>query len=105
MAADDVVIIERGRLVAAMPLANLAAHHNTVVRTSHADALATALIAAGHEIVRTAHDEITVIDAKAELVGLIAAQEGVAVLSLVEERDDLEEIFHQLTNNNQEVMS
>ena len=102
---DDVVIIERGRLVAAMPLANLAAHRNTVVRTPHADALAIALIAAGQEIVRTANDEITVIDTKAELVGLIAAQEGVAVLSLVEERDDLEEIFHQLTNNNQEVTS
>ena len=101
---DDVVIIERGRLMAAMPLNDLAAHHNTVVRTPHADALATALMAAGHEVVRTANDELTVIDVKAEFVGLIAAQEGVAVLSLVEERDDLEEIFHQLTNNDQEVM-
>ena len=94
---DDVVVIERGRLVAAMPLAELAANHKTVVRTPHAAALTTALIACGHPATRTAGDEVTVADVAADVVGLIAAQEGVTVLGLTEHHDDLEHIFQQLT--------
>jgi ABC-2 type transport system ATP-binding protein len=101
---DDVVVIERGRLMAAMPLTELAANHKTVVRTPQAAALTTALLASGHVATRTADDEVTVADVAADVVGLIAAQEGVTVLGLAEQRDDLEQIFHQLTRN-QEVMA
>jgi len=58
----------------------------------------------GHVATRTADDEVTVADVAADVVGLIAAQEGVTVLGLAEQRDDLEQIFHQLTRN-QEVMA
>ena len=71
---DDVVIIERGRLVAAMPLAELAANHTTVVRTPQAAALTAALLAAGHLATRSAPDEVTVADAAADVVGLLAAR-------------------------------
>ncbi|MCU1361452.1 MAG: transporter related protein [Ilumatobacteraceae bacterium] len=101
---DDVVVIERGRLMAAMPLAELAGNHKTVVRTPQAAALTTALLAAGHIATRTADDEVTVADVTADVVGLIAAQQGVTVLGLAEQRDDLEQIFHQLTRN-QEAMA
>ena len=101
---DDVVVIERGRLMAAMPLTELAANHKTVVRTPQAAALTTALLASGHVATRTADDEVTVADVAADVVGLIAAQEGVTVLGLAERRDDLEQIFHQLTRN-EEVMA
>ena len=94
---DDVVVIERGRLIAAMPLAELAANHKTVVRTPHAAALTTALIASGHAATRTADDEVTVADVAADVVGSIAAQVGVTVFGLAEHHDDLEQIFHQLT--------
>jgi ABC-2 type transport system ATP-binding protein len=101
---DDVVVIEQGRLMAAMPLTELAANHKTVVRTPQAAALTTALLAAGHVATRTAPDEVTVADAAADVVGSIAAQQGVTVLGLAEQRDDLEQIFHQLTRN-QEAMA
>ena len=101
---DDVVVIEQGRLMAAMPLTELAANHKTVVRTPHATALTTALLASGHGATRTANDEVTVVGVAADVVGLIAAQEGVTVLGLAEQRDDLEQIFHQLTRK-QEAMA
>ncbi len=101
---DDVVVIERGRLMAAMPLADLAANHKTVVRTPQAAALTTALLTSGHVATRTGDAEVTVADVAADVVGLIAAHEGVTVLGLAEQRDDLEQIFHQLTRN-QEAMA
>jgi ABC-2 type transport system ATP-binding protein len=101
---DDVVVIERGRLMAATSLAELAANHKTVVRTPQAAALTTALLAGGHVATRTAEGEVTVADVPAEVVGLIAAHEGVTVLGLAEQSDDLEQIFHQLTHN-QEAMA
>jgi ABC-2 type transport system ATP-binding protein len=101
---DDVVVIEQGRLMAAMPLCELAANLKTVVHTPQAAALTTALLASGHAATRTAEDEVTVAEVAADVVGLVAAQEGVTVLGLAEQRDDLEQIFHQLTRN-QEVMA
>lgn len=100
---DDVVVIEQGRLMAAMPLAELAANHKTVVRTLHAAALTTALLASGHMATRTADNEVTVADVPADVVGVIAAHEGVTVLGLAEQRDDLEQIFHHLTRNQEAV--
>lgn len=96
---DDIVVIERGRLMAATPLAELAANHKTVVRTPQAEVLTTALLAAGYAATRTSGDEVTVADVTADVVGRIASQQGVVVLGLAEQRDDLEQIFHQLTHN------
>jgi ABC-2 type transport system ATP-binding protein len=95
---DDVVVIEQGRLMAAMPLTELAANRKTVVHTPQAAALTTALLASGHVAIRTADTEVTVADTAAEVVGVIAAQEGATVLGLAEVHDDLEHIFHQLTH-------
>ena len=74
--------------MAAMPLAELAANHTTVVRTPQAAVLTTALLASGHVATRTADGEVTAADVTADVVGLIAAQEGVTVLGLAEQRDD-----------------
>ena len=87
-----------------MLLTELAANHKTVVRTPQAAALTTALLVSGHVVICTTDDEVMVADVAADVVGLIAAQEGVTVLGLAEQRDDLEQIFHQLTRN-QEVMA
>ena len=102
---DDVVIIERGRLMASQPLSDLAANHTTVVRTPQAAELTTALLASGHDATHTGGDEVVVADVSADIVGLIAAQIGVTVLGLAERRDDLEQIFNQLTHNEEEALT
>jgi ABC-2 type transport system ATP-binding protein len=94
---DDVVVIGHGRLLAAAPLHELGGKAVTVVRTPHASVLMTALLAAGHPARRTGDREVRVPGVGPDAVGLVAAHEGVVVTGLSEERDDLEDLFRDIT--------
>ena len=94
---DDVVVIGNGRLLAAAPLHELGGSSITIVHTPQAPVLITALLVAGYSAQRTGDDEVRVPDADPEAVGRVAAQEGVVVTGLSEERDDLEDLFRNIT--------
>jgi len=95
---DDVVVIDRGRLVAASSLADLVGGARTVARTPDPEELVAVLVAAGHRASRTAVDEITASTVSPEVVGRLAARAGLTILALSESRDGLEQVFHELTN-------
>jgi ABC-2 type transport system ATP-binding protein len=93
---DDVVVIRHGRLAAAGRLDELSTRHNTLVRTPDPATLTTALLAAGIPAHRNGSDRVDVPDVDAEVVGQLAAREGVVITALSEQHDDLETLFHNL---------
>ena len=95
---DDVIVIERGQLVAAKPLAGLGTSGATVVRTPDAAALISVLGTQGISARRTANDQVEVPDVDSDVIGRLAAHEGVVILELTYHHDDLETVFHQLTH-------
>ena len=95
---DDVVVIAHGRLLAASPLNELGRTAVTVVRSPHAAVLTAALLAAGYPAQRVNDDEVHVPGIAPDEVGLVAAHEGVVITGLSEQRDDLEDLFRDLTN-------
>jgi ABC-2 type transport system ATP-binding protein len=86
---DDVVVIRHGRLAAAGRLDELSTRHNTLVRTPDPATLTTALLAAGISAHRNGSDRVDVPDVDAEVVGQLAAREGVVITALSEQHDDL----------------
>ncbi len=96
---DNVVIINRGRLVTAAPLADLTRDHASEVRvrTPDADRLQSALAAQGAQT-RTEEDALYVSGLTAADVGRTALREGVELHELLEEASDLEQVFLSLTD-------
>jgi ABC-2 type transport system ATP-binding protein len=96
--ADEVVIIDRGRLVAHDPVGELTARVSgaTRVRSPRAGELAERLRAQGVELEVVADDRLSV-QAQPERVGDLAAEAGVPLHELVAERGTLEEAFLELT--------
>jgi ABC-2 type transport system ATP-binding protein len=95
--AHDVVIIGRGRLVASGSVEELSAQGTqTRVRTPDSARLVAALAAKGMES-RPAEDGVLLVTAVPELVGEVAAAEGVTLHELVADRQSLEEAFFALT--------
>jgi ABC-2 type transport system ATP-binding protein len=100
---DDVVILARGRLVRACPLAQLVADRGgrVVVRSPEVDRLAAAL--AGVEgpavtsVSRSGPDGLVVEGVGASVVGRTALHAGVELHELREEQTDLEAVFLALT--------
>ena len=100
---DDVVIINKGRLVRQGALAELAARNAEVsVRTPQAEQLHAALAGAGFDkvrIERTGPDTLTVTGMPAARVGELAFTAGVRLHELTPARGDLEQIFFTLTSS------
>ena len=96
---DQVLIINRGRLVVESPLAELTARVGGAVRvrTPKREQLEQALRAAQIEPTETADGALLVPGATSERVGEIAFAAGVPVHELAPEGTSLEEIFLQLT--------
>ncbi|MET8573297.1 ATP-binding cassette domain-containing protein [Streptomyces sp. NPDC005012] len=97
--ADDLVVVGRGRLIAAESLADFSARGATgrvTVRTSAADAL-SALLAAEDADVRTEGERLVVTGLDAGRVGEIAGRHGIPLSGLHTERPSLEEAFMRLT--------
>ena len=95
--ADDAIIIDHGRLVTAGPIASLVPASAAIVVTSkNADLLGIALSQRGAAVERTGHDQITVSDVTAEVIGRAAIDTGVIILEMRTQGDDLETIFANL---------
>jgi ABC-2 type transport system ATP-binding protein len=97
---DDVVVIAHGRLRAAGPLETVLGagdRPRTTVRSLDPDGLAAALGAAGHRVQRESADRL-VVEAPAEQVGRVAADERIVLVELGQRTRTLEEAFFALTH-------
>jgi ABC-2 type transport system ATP-binding protein len=96
--ADEIVIINRGRLVVQGPIGEVVARAagGTRVRSPEAERLRGLLAGEGTAAVAGA-DGALVVDLAPERVGEIAAANGVVLHELVAERASLEDVFLQLT--------
>jgi ABC-2 type transport system ATP-binding protein len=100
--ADDVIIIDRGRLVTAGPIAELASTSARIsVTTADADLLAITLGSRGAEVLRTGPDTITVARVSREDVGRAAVDAGIVITELRTLGDDLESVFQNLIHHGQ----
>jgi ABC-2 type transport system ATP-binding protein len=96
---DHVVIIDRGRLVAAAPLAELAtsAQPGVAVRTPDTARLRAALTADGIPVDDNGPDRIVALGASPEAVGRAVAAAGVVVYEMSLVGGSLEDAFLRLT--------
>jgi ABC-2 type transport system ATP-binding protein len=101
MMADEVIVIDRGRLVRQGSLADLTAGHASlrVAAADHA-ALQAALVEAGLQP-RVDGDAFVVTGVDAAIVGRIAATEGIALTQLTAQESTLEDAFLELTEGAQ----
>jgi ABC-2 type transport system ATP-binding protein len=95
--ADDAIIIDRGRLVSAGPIADLVSRTATIaVTTTDADALSRALALQGARVERIGPDQLSVADLDRAAVGRAALDIGAVILEMRSHGDDLEDIFQSL---------
>ena len=96
---DQVVIIDRGRLVAQSTLAALTAGADRTVRvrTPQPEALRDLLVAGGAVVTLDGPDQLVVAGATTEQVGQAAAAGGVVLHEMRFERSNLEDVFLELT--------
>jgi len=97
---DDVVVINRGRLAAEGPVAELTAATNTTrIRTPDTELLMSVLARQQITARLVAPGTIEVRGADPDQVARIAAGAGVVVLELTRHTEDLEELFFDLTSD------
>jgi ABC-2 type transport system ATP-binding protein len=96
---DQVVIIDRGRLVTQATLADLTARADRTVRvrTPQPAALRDLLTARGAQVTADGPDQLVVGGASADQVGQVAAAGGVVLHEMRYERSNLEDVFLELT--------
>jgi ABC-2 type transport system ATP-binding protein len=96
---DQVVIIDRGRLVAQSTLAALTAGGDRTVRvrTPRPEALRDLLVARGASVTLDGPGQLVVAGATTEQVGQAAAAGGVVLHEMRFERSNLEDVFLELT--------
>jgi ABC-2 type transport system ATP-binding protein len=96
--ADDVIVINEGRLVTQSPVHELVSRSAAEVRveTAQPERLRDALEAAGIAVSLASHDEL-VVSASREAVGMIAAEVGIPIFGLHQQERSLEDIFFELT--------
>ena len=98
--ADDVVVIDKGRLVTQAPVHELEGRGTAVrVVASHPERLAEVLTVQGIEHERISPDGLRVAST-GKVVGTLAAENGIAVFRLEEAETSLEEAFFDLTTTN-----
>ncbi len=100
LTADHLVVIGRGRLIADAPLADVIASSSltaVLVRTPHADALATRLRAAGIAVDRLGEIEMEATGAPVERVGDLAHEAGIRLHELRTRQASLEQAYQELT--------
>ncbi|MER7762093.1 ATP-binding cassette domain-containing protein [Streptomyces sp. NPDC097619] len=98
--ADHLVVLGRGRLLADVPMhAFIDAHSppRARIRTTDPSGLSAALAHAGHRLTEGPEGSWSVEGIRAEELGALAAQAGVPVLELTDERASLERAYLDLT--------
>ncbi len=96
---DDVVIIANGRLIQQGSVADLHGEKRSIVRTTSAPALVSALIAAGIEAQATDATMLEAIGDDMARVGDIALAAGLPIHELRPNQTDLEALFFELTES------
>jgi ABC-2 type transport system ATP-binding protein len=98
--ADDVVVIDKGRLVIEGPVSELTGRsaRRVHVRTPAPGRLREALARRGIHSDAAGDGAVVVLEATPEVVGAIAAEQGVVLYGLDAERESLEEVFLALTS-------
>lgn len=101
---DDVVIIDAGRLVTHGPIETVTEHmgRSVVVRTPDRDRLTQRLTAEDAAVTAIDTDRLTVSGLPIEDVGRMAAQAGIVLFELREERLSLEDTFLSLTQRDEQ---
>ncbi|MEU4149448.1 ATP-binding cassette domain-containing protein [Streptomyces sp. NPDC026659] len=108
LAADDLVVIGRGQLIAESSMEDFLLAHTTrtvTVRADAADQLARALDRAGIAFAREDGPRLLVTGADSSTVGKIAAAEAIALDELAQIREPLEDVFLRLTHDATEYES
>lgn len=100
--ADDLVVLNQGRLVAAGPLHDLQ-HAAALVRTSNVDALADVVQHAGGDIDLRGGDALVVRGLSLEEIGERALEASIALHELSRQAGSLEEMFLDWTGNDQDI--
>jgi len=100
---DHVVVIDRGRLVRAAPLAQIAGPPGVTVRTPESVRLAAALDAAGIAHRTGGDGNLIAVDTTPEVVGRLAAAAGIVVYELRLASGSLEDAFLSLTSGDAPV--
>jgi ABC-2 type transport system ATP-binding protein len=97
--ADDVVVIDKGRLVIEGPVGELTARSSRKVhaRTPAPERLREALAYRGIHSDAARDGTVVVLEATPEVVGAIAAEQGIVLYGLDAERESLEDVFLALT--------
>jgi len=97
--ADRAVVINRGRLVSAGPVAELAraARQAVAVRTPRAGALHEALTAQGAAVRATGADRLEITGLSSEEVATLAAALGIPLFEMTTSAGSLEDAFLRLT--------
>jgi ABC-2 type transport system ATP-binding protein len=97
---DEVVVINRGRLVTHSPLAALSAGAGprVRVRSPQATRLAAVLADLGHPITREQDGALLVAGATSADVGQLAFDHGVVLHEIAPEASNLEDVFFDLTS-------
>ncbi len=95
--ADDVVVIDRGRLVTHTPVAELTADRVVHVRSPHVDELAMYVLAAGGDVRSRELDSVDIAGMTVEQVGSIAAAHSIELHELSTRSATLEDVFLDLT--------
>ena len=101
---DEVVVLARGRLAAQTTLSDLVARTAVVrARTPDAPRLLKVLAAAGLQVRLAGSSTVEARSATADAVGVAAAEAGVTILELSRHDGDLESLFFDLVNQDQEM--
>jgi ABC-2 type transport system ATP-binding protein len=97
--ADRAVVIDRGRLVSAGPMAELvkAARPAVTVRSPRAEALRAALAAEGAAVRPAGPDRLEITGLDTEQVATLAAALGIPVFEMTSDAGSLEQAFLRLT--------
>ena len=96
--ADDVVIINRGRLVLQGPMEEVVARASGATRVRSPDlARLRELLARDGVTVRSSADDVLLVDGEPARVGEVAAAAGIVLHELTAERATLEDVFLELT--------
>jgi ABC-2 type transport system ATP-binding protein len=96
--ADDVIVINNGRLVTHAPVHELMSRTMGEIRveTGQPERLRDALQAAGIAVTLASHNELVAVASK-QVVGTIAAEAGIPIYGLMQQERSLEDIFFELT--------
>lgn len=100
--ADDVVVINRGRLITHTSVKELTAEAIVRVRSPRVDVLAERIVGDGVQVRFAEGDVLELTGLPTETIGGIAAAEGIELHELTTRTSTLEDVFLDLTNEGEQ---